>query len=628
MTNPIRPGNQAAAARVEAGIWSRRQFLSKSAAAGALLAVGEVAKGVGWSQMGSAGRAPITIVTQTVSADVDPRGRSWIFITEILRRAGLFFDELAPEQLDRLDSRSKNIVLLAGNLRLSTEQRAALTNWVKQGGAIIGLGGSSGLDEVFGIKSQTPMAEGWLKVSAPEHPVVAGLRSSLHVFGGHTLKPSTGVPLVAVEFGVTTVSNAAILENNFGRGRALVAGPDLIFSIVHIQQGIRVLQDGKPAPDGSALVNEGMLKAEDGMVLDWQKDRSAVAPDQGAIFLEPVSDELREIILRGIFHLARRQGIRMPMLWYWPGAQQAVGMISHDSDGNEPSKAVTLFEFMKRAQVQPTWCMLYPGGYPADFYRQLKEAGHEIGLHFDAMNGGAKTSWSKENFLFQQQWLLKTAGLEHITTNKNHYTRWEGRLDLLRWCEAAGIKTDQTRGPSKKGTIGFPLGGSQPYFPLDDEAAAVRYLKVLEVNLFTQDAVITCPPEYGRQLLDSAFRHNGVGHFLFHPAYIEKPGVADALGALLEAGRSRGMPWWTSREIYAWESLRRGVKAEFSEKRFTLRPGAPVQKATLLVLDSDTVPAEITVDGQHAKSNSWKYQGFDFEAVTVNLTRRVTVRIG
>ena len=157
----------------------------------------------------------------------------------------------------------------------------------------------------------------------------------------------------------------------------------------------------------------------------------------------------------------------------------------------------------------------------------------------------------------QHRWLLQEAGLEHITSNKNHYTRWEGRLDFLRWCEEVGIQSDQTRGPSKKGSIGFPLGGSQPYFPLDDELDAPRFLNVLEVNMLTQDLVVVCPAEYGRQLMDSAVRHYGVAHFLFHPAHIQKPMVFEALSALVDYGRSLGLEWWTSEQIYRWEMLRR-----------------------------------------------------------------------
>jgi hypothetical protein len=363
-------------------------------------------------------------------------------------------------------------------------------------------------------------------------------------------------------------------------------------------------------------------------VLDWQRDRAPMQPDGVPAFLEPVTDELREIILRSIFHVAKQQGLTLPMLWYWPRGLQAVGHISHDSDGNDPQKAWASLEVMNRAEVKSTWCMLYPGGYPREFYEALKEQDFEIALHYDARSGGDKTSWSKENFLLQHQWLLKEAGMERIVANKNHYTRWEHRLDFLRWCEEAGILSDQTRGPSKQGTIGFPLGGSQPYFPLDDEREAPRRLNVLEVNLLTQDLVVVCPEEYGRPLFDSAVRHHGVAHFLFHPAHIVKPPVAEALCRLVEYGRSQGIEWWKSDEIYRWEIMRRGVRAEFSSSEaFTLHTSQPVREATLLFLKPGQKPHSIRISGRAVQGETQSVYGFEFDAVTVDIEGEVDVQI-
>jgi hypothetical protein len=491
----FRPQRIAPSARL-----TRRGFLCQAVVAGGALALNAAGRAATPASAGSpgAGRvaaagAPVTIITLPVSTDANPRARAWNYLGEILNRAGVFHDSLPAARLEQLAPPNRTVVILPGHLPLSAAQRGALTAWVRAGGSLLGLGGTSGLDEVFGVQGGSPLADGWLKVTAGDHPVTAGLRSSLHVFGGYAVKPGAAIVLAEVETANRAVRGGAVLENRFGRGRAVLFGPDLIFSVVQIQQGLTVLQDGRPAPDESAALNDGVLKAEDGMVLDWQRDRQPAAPDGGRIFLEPVSDELRELILRGVLHLAREADLRLPLLWYWPGATKAVGMISHDTDGHDPKKGVALLAAMNRCGIKSTWCTLYPGGYPGSFYRELQDQGFEIALHYDAMSGGAETSWSKENFLRQHRWLLKEAGLRHITSNKNHYTRWEGRLDFLRWCEEAGIDSDGTRGPSKKGTIGFPLGGSQPYFPLDDEAATPRLLKVLEVNLLTQDPVVTQP---------------------------------------------------------------------------------------------------------------------------------------
>ena len=627
---------------------TRRSFLKKATAAGACLTIqglgpaaltaqpaqqqpgGPASGGTDAADAapGIAMNVPVTVVTQAVSSDVNPRAASWIYITEILQRAGLCFEQLSPAQLPSLAGRSNPIVLLAGDLQLTPAEREVLATLVENGGSLIGIGGTSGLDKVFGVTGKRTLAEGWISVTAQDHPVTSGLRSSLHVFGGYAVKAGSATSLAKMESGKQGEKGSAIVENDFGKGRAVLLAPDLIFSVVHIQQGLAVLQDGKPTTDDSAPTDDGELKAEDGMVLSWQRDRTPMQPDGVPVFLEPITDELREIVLRSIFHVASQQGVTLPVLWYWPRGLKAVGHISHDSDGHDPKKAVAMLEVMNRCKVKSTWCTLYPGGYPREFYEALKKQGFEIALHYDARSRGEKTSWSKENFLFQHAWLIEEAGLEGIASNKNHYTRWENRLDFLRWCEEVGINSDQTRGGSKQGTIGFPLGGSQPYFPLDDEAQPPRLLDVLEVNMLTQDLVVVCPAEYGRPLLDSALRHHGVAHFLFHPAHILKPGVADAICDLVDYGRAQGLEWWTNERICRWEKLRRSVQTSFdSGNTLTLRAADPLREATLLFLKPRAEPRSIVVNGRPADGNRWSLYGFEFDALTVDIVEEVKVQV-
>jgi len=141
------------------------------------------------------------------------------------------------------------------------------------------------------VSGATPLSDGWMKVTAREHRVTAGLRSSLHVFGGYAVK-NAATSLAEVETGTPPRKAARSWKTASGRG-GRVAGARLVFSVVHIQQGLPVLQDGRPAPDGSAPINNGVLAADDGLVLDWQRDRTPMQPDGVPVFLEPISDELR-----------------------------------------------------------------------------------------------------------------------------------------------------------------------------------------------------------------------------------------------------------------------------------------------------------------------------------------------
>ena len=194
----------------------RRSFLRQAAAAGCGLALhglrspaaaaasaGDAsaetapgATGLLAHPRGNAEVNPILLVALPVSTDANPRARTWSYISEILRRAGLFFESLPPARLEELSQRPPCVVVLAGHLPLTARQRRALAAWVNRGGSLLGLGGTSGLDAVFGIKGEHPLAEGWMKVRAGDHPVTRELRSALHVFGGYTFVPDSATVAV------------------------------------------------------------------------------------------------------------------------------------------------------------------------------------------------------------------------------------------------------------------------------------------------------------------------------------------------------------------------------------------------------------------------------------------------
>jgi len=146
--------------------------------------------------------------------------------------------------------------------------------------------------------------------------------------------------------------------------------------------------------------------------------------------------------------------------------------------------------------------------------------------------------------------------------------------------------------------------------------------------MLTQDLVVVCPREYGRQLVDSVLRHHGVAHFLFHPAHILKPRVADALCELVDYGRTRGLEWWTNEQIHEWEMRRRSVKATFdAHNAFTLRTAKPLREATLLLLASRPEPRSVILNNQPARSIRRSLHGFEFDAVTVDVAGEVRVQI-
>lgn len=549
------------------------------------------------------------------------------YVEEVLAHAGLFYSPLSVEELPDLVGQ-RVVLLLAGSVRLSHEQLQTVQEFVTLGGALVAIGSSSGLEDLFGVEQVTSgfeagfgvaeqcgLGEGYIQPRRKNHPVITDMGSSLHTFGGIAVCATQGTSIARMRDGLFRPTRQdAIVEHRVGKGLALLIAPDLLASIVRIQQGTYIDQDGIPASDGSAPLDDGILKCEDGMTLSFEWDRTEVDADN-RIFLHPIADELRELVIKSVLYSAQRQRIPLAMLWYYPRGLPALGHISHDSDINDAQLAWSMLQTLQAMELKTTWCIVEPG-YPADFYDALKTDGYEIALHYDALDGRPRTRWHEQAFLGQFDWLSRAANTRP-RSNKNHYTRWEGRLDFFRWCEQVGIQCDQSKGPSKRGTLGYPFGGCHPWFPLDSNG---QFIDCLELNLQTQDLVVTCPESFGRYWVDQAARHHGVAHLLFHPAHIEKPGVADALRNVVAYGCTRGFEWWTCAQVNDWERARRSVQlqsveTEKSGSTYHFLADSSLKDATLLFMNVSKKGTQVT-----------RY-GFKFREHQINLTGETEVRL-
>jgi hypothetical protein len=346
-----------------------------------------------------------------------------------------------------------------------------------------------------------------------------------------------------------------------GKGFMTRWAVDIPATIVGLQQGRKpVVEDGSPAPDGTGNLDEGILKADDGFSLDWTWDRRQTETGQPYFFF-PYGDGWREAWIRELLRRVLARGWTLPFMDAWPAGIRGVAMISLDSDLNLDASAETTLSLLGERGIRATWCMMEPGYSPA-IYDLVKGAGHELAFHFNAYerDGGA---WSEAEFARQLHWLKEAAKLEQVISNKNHYTRWEGWGELFRWCETFGIRSDQSRGPSKMGNIGFLFGTCQPYFPIARSDEKNRRYDVVEIGFLTQDMNLGrwADDSMVEPFLHEVGQRRGVAHFLFHQIHLhrEEP-VRKGLDKLVTLARQRGFAFWTGREIAEWERLCRGVK--------------------------------------------------------------------
>ncbi len=545
------------------------------------------------------------------------------YVHEILAHAGLCYETVAPADLAGRLAQLR-ILLTIGDGPVAQELQDKLAAWVNDGGAWISVGGVCGLAGLFGVQVEqaayrlygfaSNLGEGYIKKADAPHPLLDHVTMPLHYFNGISVRPDGGQVLAGVlDAHQRPTDRAAIVENTVGEGRCLLIAPDLTGTVVRIQQGVSITRDGLCAPDGTAPIGDTILKTDDGLALDWIFDREPVPGVPGlSVFLQPIADLWRELLLRSIFYIADARRAALSLLWFYPRNLPALAEFSHDTDGNDAQGAWRMLEVLNEAQVKSTWCMLDPG-YPPDVIAAIRAAGHELAMHYDSFT--VDRPWCEANLRGQRQFLTELYGGQAPTSNKNHYLRWEGDSEFWSWCVRNDIQIDQTKGPSKTGASFFTFGTCHPYFPVDP---AGQIIDVIELPTLTQDLVITAPMESLAPVMAAVMRSHGILHLLFHPGHIAKPGQGEAFVAATVQARAAGLEWWTAAQINTWERARRQVSWRSARQTaagasVTLHSGAQaLPQATVLWRARGK---QATIDGRVCTTQSVERWGYHFEAI-------------
>lgn len=507
----------------------------------------------------------------------------WLAAVEFVEHLRLEYDQLDRLPVDDAELAEYDVLLLASPQELTDADGDALERWTQSGGTVI-TGPRAELDTLTGARSIGRRYDQLVTIG--EHGAfTAPPPRPLRAVSGDALATQAGVESLAS----WSDGTAAISHRPVGAGSAITLGVDLWQSVVTIQQGRPVTGDGLPATDGTAPIDDDILKCEDGMALSFEADRALppgsppvphdythTYPPANAvpIFDQPQADQWWITLAQLIWWAREQQRGASVWLHYWPAGTPAIAHMSHDSDLNNTDDAEAALATFDEADVSVTWCQVFPGGYRSDIYPTISARGHEHALHFNAMGDADIASWGWPHFRAQYAWAQAVTGCERIVSNKNHYTRWEDWVDFYRWCEHVGIEIDESRGPSKQGSIGFPFGTAHVSFPIGDIASANRPMNVLNLPLHTQDLAWAGHLSVRDPILDGATEVHGVAHFLFHGPHLRgKPATRAACVELARVARERGMRWWTASQINSWERARRGIdlRLETHETGWVLR---------------------------------------------------------
>jgi peptidoglycan/xylan/chitin deacetylase (PgdA/CDA1 family) len=524
------------------------------------------------------------------------------YIGEILSHRGIQFEWL--HSIDDLERIHPDMVIVAA-AEDDHDTNLRLWNYVEQGGKIISYGGLHGLASRIGYVPGPTLGVGYADpiinyVSCGQDESWRFLKASKWLNQGEIANNQVKeYGSICEDAPRGTYAGSLLIRAKVGQGMIERWSVDIPTTVVMFQQGSQpVVKDGIPAPDGTADVRDGVLKADDVYDMDWHIDRRTT--ETGALYFAfPYADWWREQLVGHLIHTASEGGLSLPFIGYWPDGISDVALISHDSDYNEDEHADSTLEVLQKHDVRSTWCMIEPG-YSEGTYKKVKENGHELAFHYNAV-AADDGFWDKDEFHRQFAWLTKAIGQEMAVSNKNHLTRNEGWGELFQWCEQCGIESDQTRGPSKKGNVGFLYGTCRPYYPISRYDEQNRLYSVLEIGFLTPDM------DHGKWSDNSIIKPlmrqvqavSGVAHFLFHQIHLHKmESVRQAFAKTVSEARKHGFVFWTGQEILEWEKKRRSVKIKTLEKHSkVVTEGAESSEIVIwlpLSAGEETRPNEIT----------------------------------
>jgi hypothetical protein len=465
------------------------------------------------------------------------------YYREALEHAGLraeSLDQVTINELGRF-----HVLLLCGYGQISASMEPALRAWLQNGGVIVCSGSLWGLERLLGVEGPTHLSKAITQPCAETSLWPEGANRA-RLFGGVGVRTSLGEPLAQTEKGQTLLSRLSV-----GKGAAYFYGAHVGQTIALMQNGRSVECDGIGPDDGTAVLDDGNLRAEDGCALDFAVDRS-VAGDANCFF-EPHADIVREIWVRTILDGVNHTGLSTIILWHWPRHRDAVAMLSLDCEDYDPDKARQLHRMLTMYGCRAVWLVGLPG-YGADHYRAMRSWQHELGLLFVTDD---HTGWQEDKMKIQLTAVSRLASDPSVVTARPLDGKWRGWLGYYDICEAAGARVSLAKGGRQPGTMGFLFGTSRPYFPLRRDGSSyftmeMPYSVYLPGRVTSDEAV--------DRLIQEAYQRQGCLHVVMRPECVLDSAISTAVRRLLTSCKEKRMEFVLAQEVYALERARRQMR--------------------------------------------------------------------
>ncbi|MCR6719800.1 MAG: Ig-like domain-containing protein [Chitinophagaceae bacterium] len=479
------------------------------------------------------------------------------YTIEILRAEGLNYflakniAELTATDLDNYD------MVVLGEVAVNNNQVAWLTNFVNNGGTLVGLRPAPALADLFGITRQTgTLSDRYLLVNTTSGPGQGIVNQTIQFHGAADLYTLSGATSLATLYSsaTTATTNPAVTLRQVGTngGKAVAFTYDLAKSIVYTRQGNPAWAGQKR--DGTF----GPIRSDDmffgGTSTDWI-DLNKVAI--------PQADEqqrlLVNILLQGNMH--RKP---LPRFWFLPrGLKAAIVMTGDDhyNDGTTGRFNHYLTLGPNTPQDVADWKAVRASSYlyngtpvsNADAIA-FNNMGFEIGLHLytgcNNFTGATElgAAFDSQIEMFQEQFPSLPALISHRT----HCMVWSDWATVAKVQAQRGIRMDVNYyywpGSWIQDRSGMFTGSGMPMRFADLDGSLIDCYQA--PTQMTDESEITLP-KFANDLLNRALGTEGYYGVFVANMHTDS---ANHIGSthIINSALSRNVPVISSKQLVTW----------------------------------------------------------------------------
>lgn len=499
-------------------------------------------------------------VFASVALHLDERDPYARWYREALEQIGLHTEPLGAESFGEL--RRHSTLLLCGRGRLETEKRSLVEQFVARGGSLVVCGGTWGLDSILGVRTLDNAPRFGKSTLVPvnhEDRLWAGDAKGCRFVGGPRVADGPAQVVARALSGEPLVSR---------NGRCFFLGFDFGLTASHFVLGCSVEQDGLSPGDGTVVLDDGVPRAEDGVVLDYEQDRTTLE-DGSLCFDRPYVDWLRHIWARAVVEAVEVTGKLAFLFWPWPNNAPAVACLSLECDDLRDELVSGVHHVLSRYGMPAAWMVAMPG-YGRDASRSLIRWGQEVGL-LHPLEGRA----TEEALKIQMLNLARNSGVSILQAVKNSDGRWDGRDRYYDQADYAGARVSLNKGGRQRGNAGFAFGTAQPYSMTASGVTEIPH------QLFALGSIASA--QVAEHLLRITKQVHGCAHAVSSPILVNTATGRSALIHFLLSARELGMAFMRPSDIWTLDKARRRMRLRVGEQSLQLVSDYEVEGFTVLV---------------------------------------------